>query len=572
MPVSTPVHDRLNELLTASVDAWLEQRSWTGIHGHWRGTGSLLDFAEQFPTLKSQQTASAYPNCVVMAEYGRFTLSDDGSDNAIDLLIDGAQQILAGRDIGTHGNHINNVIRLVRAMTHTALAAVAYKQHDNAALCEHMRLAADHYDRAAALTSLRTAKAPMKLVAPDMASGDLSSGDTALHVLQIAERCGIFGVDGITISTWLMLHRLLAHVLGVVDPEPLFMNDLKVLLVGGPRGVIQPIRMEKRDAVNSGVYFDPLSFGVTVINRSMRNSLKVAWRCCRQTQIAPEIAAIRITADLPELLGSLAGGSAGGLFAAGTIATAREQQLDSTRSATCQLVITDAVRDQDETLPLHPEDLSLKFVGGVIRKINEAWQVEHGIDEVLLCPSDAAAWRKANPNCTRPVITDVSSLHELVERLTGNRRYDREIERHARMVHGQWDRVKAAIRFDNSREVDRDHRFDCYVDPTFRVEGPLRPIEKMDAAEQPQQSRVRATGVEREEFIAPGVKDDEQLLNLLELSLRGTLWPDAPSWLKPGRSLVFYDVAGAGKTVCSHRLLNLLTNPKHFKRLLIRPA
>ena len=567
MPLTTKIHNRLNELLVACVDVWLNAEAWSPMFGHWRGQGNLLGFAERYPTLKSQQTAGVYPKCIVIAEYCRFALSSDGTDEAIELLIAHADQILSGPDPFERGR----IGCLVHAITHTVMAAVAFRSRDNTGVCKHIQLAAENYDRSSALTSVRTAMAPMRVVPPEKAVVDLSSNDQAFHVLQIAEQCGYFGAGGVTVSTWLMLHRLLAHVLGIDEPEPLFHNDLKVLLVGGPRGVVQPIRMEKHDAVVSGVFLDPLSFGVTVIHRSMRDSLKIAWRCCRQSTLSERVA-VKISADLPELVGNLSGGSAGGLFAAGTIATARGQRLDSTRTTTCCLEITDRLLAEDKTSSLRPEDLQLGAVLGAVQKIDEAWQVEHGIEEVLLCPSDAASWHQANPNCTRPVITPASSLHELVEKLSGNRRYDREIERHARMQHGEWERVKAAIRDDDATELERDHRFDCYVDPTFRVEGPLRNIQKVDAEEPIEQDRIRATGMEREEFAVPGEAKDEQLLNLLELSMRGTPWPDAPSWLKPGRSLVLYDVAGAGKTVCSHRLINVLTNESHFKRLFSRPT
>ena len=567
MPLTTKIHNRLNELLVASVDVWLNAEAWSPMFGHWRGQGNLLEFADRFPTLKSQQNAGAYPKFLVIAEYCRFALSSDGTDEAVQFLIKQTAKILSAPD-RSDGEPIG---RLVQAITHTVLAAVVFQSRENARVCEHLRLAAENYDGSWGLTSRRTAKQPPRVVFPENAVVDLSCGDSAFHALQIARQCGAFGFDGVTVSTWLTLHRLLSHMLSGDEAEPGCQNDLKVLLVGGPRGVVQPIRMEKYEAVVSGVYLDPLSFGVTVIEPNMCESLKIAWRCSQQSTASERIS-VKISADLPETVGTLTGGSAGGLFAAGTIATARGQRLDSTRTTTCCLKITDRLLAEDETSSLRPEDLQLGAVLGAVQKITEAWQVEHGIEEVLLCPSDAASWHQANPNCTRPVITPVSSLHELVEKLSGNRRYDREIERHARMQHGEWERVKAAIRDDDATELERDHRFDCYVDPTFRVEGPLRNIQKVDAEEPIEQDRIRATGMEREEFAVPGEAKDEQLLNLLELSMRGTPWPDAPSWLKPGRSLVLYDVAGAGKTVCSHRLLNLLTNPEHFKRLFGRPA
>ena len=576
-----PDPDRLIELLTDAADTWVslaDSTGWTDLFGHWRGTADLLEFAAGIPTRASHQLTKPLPGCVVFVEFARWAVTANAPPHALKALQKQAERVV---NVDHPEEKTKPFQRQVQAIAHSVLAA-AVARTDGPRCLEHLADAAELYDKEWSLTELRTARSPDNPVTPASAVEDKQIRKNKGHLLlDLARQCGAFGNNGVSISTWLVLHHLLSRIFGQDNQLNISDNETKVLMYQPEdrRGQISRMTFELVNAPESGVYLDPLAFGITRIKKSMRNSLRIGFRCCRR-QVIDESASIRVSGILPLTVYSLGGSSAGGMFSAAMVVTAGQQSLDSTRSATCRLVINDARLAELENVPLDTHDVKLGSVGGFVRKINEARQRRHGIEEVFLCESDESVWSTANPGRRRPRVTGVQTLQQLIDGLTANQNFDRELDRHAQWVHEAWDRVRDAIRND-IREDDRDHRFDCYIEPTFRIEGPLKRLEMstddLPAGMPIAQTPGRMTGRDRDEFPIPGdstLDRDEQLLNLLEFSLRGGSLsvsdngPPLPAWLKPHRPIVIYDNAGAGKTVCSHRLRHLLTDPQYRERLL----
>ena len=120
----------------------------------------------------------------------------------------------------------------------------------------------------------------------------------------------------------------------------------------------------------------------------------------------------------------------------------------------------------------------------------------------------------------------------------------------------------------------QSHRFDCYVGPNFKFEGRKQVVGKNGGAPTASHEQLleehRGALQDRETFPVPGdSENDQQLLAILRLFLSEDSpdWAEQPEWLKPGRNIVIYDNAGAGKTVCSYRIQHLLTSQQHRKTI-----
>ncbi len=573
MTETQPSPERMQELLVDAAESLTQLGNGSGyveLAGHWRGTTNLIEFAQQFPTRESQNAAGALPRCVVFVEFARWALGDNATRAAISFLRDRADRILEIRPDSNAGV-------LAHAVVYAVLAAILRSSQGRN---DCLQQAAKQFDQAWPLTEERTAKTPNVVTPLDCIVVDYTSKDLAAHMLDQMTLCGTFGESGIRVSTWLILHHLLRRIYSQDTSENISDNRLRVMFYDARnrKGHVQPALLEKVRAPRVGVYLDPLSFGVCPVSPSMCNSFRLGFRCCRQTMLN-DLAAMRISADLPLTVDSLGGSSADGLIVAGMIITANEQSLDSTRTATCRFASIKELLQQPDHKNLDPAEVKFASVAGIVPKINAAWQKEHGLAEIFLHSQDEIRWRKANPGRRSPTVTPVENLSQLVIGLTANQTLDDEIQRHAESMHAQWEQVKQAIR-EETDHIEKDHRFDCYIEPNMRIEGPPTVLQKRDEASADEAGQMATLkGREREEIHIPGdteKEQDESLLNLLEFSIRGTPLPVAdeesedaarPAWLKPGRPIVLYDNAGAGKTVCTHRIRHLLTSPKHHQRL-----
>ena len=549
---------RLDELLSEACEAAINPNSWAGFYGSWRGRGDLLDFAKRFPTQSAQRGAETFPGCVVIAEYARWALAQ-GSDQSITHLTGQCLRVL--QKVGD--DHPWN--RLVRAITQTVVAALHYRNHKPQQASKSLADAAKHYD---SVWRISQKKFPLK---QNAGGEDLGLTDEPTRLLALTFDHTLNDDSGVTAATWMTLHAFLSHLFTTKPPNPICRNELKVLTVGRG-GHVLPIGIDKVEFPWASLYpafFDPLSFGVTDVKTPMRFTLWLAARCARQSADLKPDQSLRLTVEASPLLHILDGRSAGGLFAVGMIATAKEQRLDPQKTTTCRLWVTpeSLIRHpdllNDETLPLAFDDLELRPIRGVVQKLAEAWQVQHGLNEFLLVPKNHDEWFAAHPGCVTPKITPVESFGELLDGMWGQQRFDRELERHAEAVRHRWDDACRPSPLDDNRLAD--HCFRCYVPPSLRIEGPLLDHPPGEEAKNAGSPRTR------EEHPVPGAKDsDEPLLNLLALALRSRPFEEMPKWLMPGRDVVIYDVAGAGKTVCSYRLCHLLADPNHWKALFDR--
>jgi hypothetical protein len=563
MHPSDPIAMRLFELLDRAVTAWLQKVSEPDLLGSWRGDGDLIDFAKQFPNQQVQNTANAVPNCIVLVEFARWARST-GSDSAIQHAKDKCVEILDKRQPTTDRD------RLVHAITHTTMSVLLFDDFSKRSKArEHLGHAAKLYDEAWTLSKVFLGQAPT--VKSSGLGPNLTEPSSAASLLDHAANHGAFGTQGVTGPTWQTLLALLTRLLNHQPLQQMHRNTPKALLITDRfNGQVLPFNLDKVElpiASTLPCYLDPLSFGITEFNPSLLTSLKLAARCAKHAKGHGEKDSIRIACDLSnKLIESLTGGSVGGLLAAAMIATMNQQQIDSQKSTTCRIWPRDDKKHllDDEHATLTENDLVLKPIRGTVNKLKEAWQVSHGLNEFFLVGENFEEWNKSHPNCEHPKVTRVQSLSELIDRLMGPFAFEREIERHALAIHEIWE---AAIQWKEG-DLDSDasklyeHGFRFYVAPNLRIEGPLR--KKLEPHTDP--SAVQNT--EREETPVPSDgQPDSVLLNLLALSMRGECWPNAPDWLKGHKQLVIYDIAGAGKSVCSHRICHVLTNPNNWQRL-----
>lgn len=89
---------RLDQLLTAAVDAWCQPINGaldeSRLMGSWRGQDRLMDFATANPHDGQDSGEIAQPNCVVIAEYARRAIGPDGDASQIRYLQDACQRVL----------------------------------------------------------------------------------------------------------------------------------------------------------------------------------------------------------------------------------------------------------------------------------------------------------------------------------------------------------------------------------------------------------------------------------------------------------------------------------------------
>ena len=530
--MSAPDPQRLNQLLDSAVNAWTNPSSLANLLGSWRGNRFLMEF------VKNNETGQ--PNCIVLVEYSRWARSASGTSDALDRVKTACDQILQKKPG-------DNLGLLVHAITHAVLAVLYYDSKNTPKFAEDLGKSALLYDHAWKLSDICLFHAP---ASKSTASGpDLSLPDLGTRLMDFAQRCGAFGTQGVTSPTWQTLLALVGHLVGEKQTKPIHRNQPKALFISRDHiGHVIPFTIYKVDlsvAVDLPCYLDPLSFGVTRLDPSLRLSIWLAARCAKQASGRQATHSLRIACDLSDKLTSkLTGSSAGGLVAASMVAAMNQQQIDPQKSTTCRLWFRNPTRALlDETNPIEPEDLELVPILGTVNKLNEAWQVAHGLNEFFLVDKNYKEWNTSHPDSVNPKVTQISRFVQLIHGLMGSHALDEEIQRHARKIYDAWDKAIAWKEGDpeipEAKLADLGFRF--YIAPELRIEGPL--VEKSEAKE------GGKIVLERHETPIPNDgNEDASLLNLLDLTFRGTTWSDAPDWLHGHGNIVIYDNAGAGKT------------------------
>jgi formylglycine-generating enzyme required for sulfatase activity len=537
----------LSHSLDAAIAAW-DLQSWAEIAKHWRETIAVVD-------------------CT------RWALANDGSDEAIELTKSKLNSVF-NRNV-RYDLHVS--YQLAQAISHCALACIAYRDQTHSpndrldSVARHIQKAASIYDHRDVwgLSQIPIGKQSDPSAA--IAGEDLSITDPGYRILACIAKRGAFGSAGITGPTWLTIQTLINHILGAPSPNPVFENTPKALMITGDHKgrvlefQVSKLRLEKQPVVLP-CFLDPLSFGVTPLRLSMRNSIWLAARCSKSSVNRESGEVVRLSLKDPGLCCELSGLSAGGLFAAAMIATMNEQRLDARKSTTGMLRFKNG-HNSHESEPISSNDLELRPIRGVVAKIDQAWRVEHGIDEFFVTQKNYDQWNNAHPHCENPKVTPVGGITDLINSLMGPHRLDRELERHAQAIHERWAQAanwhEGLENGPESKLADLGFRY--YIPQDLRIEGKIR----SDQEQKDDQSDSNHPN-KREETQVPSGADDDALLAVLGLSLQGRFWDNAPEWLRKtgkNRHIVLYDNAGAGKTVCSYRLSHLLTDPHHWERL-----
>ena len=556
----------------------LDGERFTSFANHWRGTGSLN---------AGSGASTSNARCIAI-EYTRLAVADfdqavQGSDpGAIDAAIARLGRLATKLDlvlnidretIRSRNPNIAAAMPLCHAITHTMLAAIStkvsfpstYRETTKKRQQNHLAEAFQLYEKHWGL-----GLGPV----PNGIGIDRFETNAIEGLLRNAMR--VFGAKGISVSTWLTLHALLSRVLHVATPQVDFANTMRVLTAaridGVHHGVVFPIGISR--IINPslrGVYIDPMSFGITRLNDEFLESIRMSYDCCHQQLLAHnnQHVSFCLTANAsdtkPDVAAaeSIGGRSAGGLIAAGFIATAQNRSLNASRSATCQLQLARPIEVKSDNNILGYRNLRLEPIGSIHPKIRSA--LEYGITGVALCARNAADYNSGNPNSRYPEIRAVGNLHELVEWLCLREDSENLIRAHCTSLHSAWD---AAAKAENGdANPDFDHRFAFYVPPQLFIEGPTNPEGGIDPkARTKDQSRPSLT---RQVFpIAGDSGSDEALLKLIAFAYRNDEFLDAPEWLHTRCKTVIYDNAGAGKTVCSHRIKHLLSDHRYWRRLL----
>ncbi|MEM7782715.1 MAG: hypothetical protein AAF623_05120, partial [Planctomycetota bacterium] len=465
--------------------------------GYWRGQRSLFDFADSIATVDPTELDNRSPNCVVIVEFAKWSLSNQGTDQAIELLLKQGERLFSP-------GVANSVkLKLPRAITGMALAVVYLKlpKPNYRRACELLFESARNYD---SLWPIGQPITPHSGNIQSPSQGfdfdpNVSRDEQADAILNWLCRCCPLSISK---STWLTMHFLLTYLLDGIptidsptkqddqdDSEPsspqdtiesstkpiepesaigpsdqVFINRATAITVrGNPNdrvAIALPVSFHASGHRHAdGIYLDPLSFGVTRFDSVMANSLQLAWQYAKQTDT--KYHQIRIEIEPPELCESLFGPSAGGLLAAGSVATLKERYLDRGRTTSCGLTMRPS-----EQGPI----FELTDVGEIELKAIGLW-TEHQFRDFFLTKPNADKWSAVHPNAS--LVSSVGSLPELIAGLTQDMDYELHLASYANLTHRFWPDVEAAILADESHR-QKHHRFDCYVGPNFYVEGPMQ--------------------------------------------------------------------------------------------------
>lgn len=518
----------LRDRVHAAVSAWVVRADGHAFWMNWRGTGDGRD---------------ANVPCVALVQYCRAVgceadqflaaqlalLSEGRHDRCLSMA-----RAYLDRDAASDGAWEEQLIDLVHGFVHVVQAAIEWTSRNKLAAFQQLADAEACYRRARQLTRLPVL--PMNALAGSAATErmvDHFRHPLAHPLLREAYSAKVFS-NGISISSWLVLERLLAVLFKQPEPSSGPVNEARMLLYkGNETGHIERLYVDVLPSDQMGLLIDPLAFGPTVLDSTMQESLRLAFRCCRESLNARQgtsfaTVALRLVANLPSWAHVLTGDSAGGLFAVAMYATAlpKPAALDSRYSATVALRLVHGASD-DERDPLDLSDLELCRVGKIEFKLRKAAQLIEKLDGIALSSDCHQKWLSHKMYTPFPATVPATTLTQLFDFLQGGTRHEVSLERHCEEILAEWEHT-AALRDSDVNDANDEHRLDCYVWPTYHIER-RKP------------ERTKTSDVhEYDEEPVPGEKD-AALVWLLEQ-------------LKRTGGLVVYDTAGAGKTVFSLRL------------------
>lgn len=593
----------LKALLVDSVDAWLpgasRQLNPLDIFRHWRGRPQDASAKSMITMLESARVA--------------WRLSKHSADAFDDVRSEATRLLKLSTFRNTFSkDYLADGFKIAKALAHVCMAASYWTDPKNpgnhAVASDHLAQAAKFYDDCWPLGLLPY----VDLDSFNKFSTELPERDqlpdsiTALLYLAFGPMCPSPKMD-ITGTTYMILFELLSYIMG--HRREGSKTQMRGLFVGPDwrdreqaLGRVLNITVRRLPAPVTSFYLDPVALGVTLIDHRMRKSLRAAWRCCLYDLPDNSVFSLRVEVDLNnQPVSFLAGGSAGGLLAAMMCAARDEIELSTNLSATCILKLSKQERKCKDSIPLDPHRVLLGPIQGTIPKLREAW-LGHGVDEVYLHQQNYEEWERSRHS--GPQANPAANLAELVTVLNRDEPHWDKLKKAAKNGHSRW---KGIIAHQGKPRggPDERHRLDLYVPPLLRVEGEPDPYHY-----------AIEDRLESQALLVPGAElSDEPLVHLLALALGETaevdwnLWNAAnrqnkegqdddefdvdqaegrleegtdrddqesdstsskttiPSWLSPGRDLLIYDVAGAGKSVLTLKIEHLLNNDQRWQEI-----
>ena len=189
-------------------------------------------------------------------------------------------------------------------------------------------------------------------------------------------------------------------------------------------GVVRGIRISS-ETTSLGWYMDPVSFGVTLTDQALQQSVEIAgrlsWPGLRDRQIAVQISPGLLSTG--ESSGSrnllLSGDSAGGLLGCGMYGLSRGERLDTRLTASLSLKLQDGTELSPSRNSLTVADIACHGVGGGFHKLCAANTAQ--LSGVALHPKnggDAQQFRQQYPGaaCVPELLDSFAALYQYLTR------------------------------------------------------------------------------------------------------------------------------------------------------------
>ncbi len=331
---------------------------------------------------------------------------------------------------------------------------------------------------------------------------------------------------------------------------------------GKYKGKTAPVTTTAAQERWSSAYLDPVSLGMTILDKEMLTSMELAGRVC-QSILRENHQSLRVSPDIGRLEHyiQLAGGSAGGIVTLASCATALGIRLNQTVTASFQIQETQESKKQPEKeltiddltfAPVRKESIAAKLhrevLGSALTGTGEQLNTVYLHHNQKCClngqaPLEWNDWTKIVSNQQKVAIKPVkeqTSLRTLIHQMSGDERIEHVLSEYAESVRDEWQRMT------QGEVPDRgdDHKLDIYIEPRLSVQ--LTPEEQYKL-------RSKHEDVDFEKNTTSGSNEFHELeRGIDELVEKYVI--DERNWL------LITEIAGGGKTVLSWRLLNELSS------------
>lgn len=465
-----------------------------------------------------------------------------------------ADTILGFPDVGIKGKDLPHAVEqsahLVRGICHTVRAAIhlaLWSPQRNGGNNEEVKNNLTH-----ASDDLQVAAVCYAAAWP-LGDRTVSSIVNAAHRQNRSER-SIAVLDQLIIdrkieistSTWLILQRLLAYLFGEVSSKNELLNQVHVPLAvahgGQTVGSVLPVDVVLQQVGHSGICLDPVAFGITTFDVEMLESLTLAAGLAKQAfdehrrdNNLEHPFSVRVD-PVPNSFLRLEGASAGGLFAAGLVATALGHRLNRDVTASFRLCFGEPVSGNQITA--NQVNITPVNEGSIEAKLKAA--KEDGLNTVFLAPTQKIGistqiWARGDIEPKRPcdvTVRPATTLYDVIHGMTGDERIEKVLKDYCEHVHTKWHGAQPTP----------------FIPPRIgRLPDKNSPVD----SEEMRRERTDGKEIEREDRYLPLV-DDEHAPPEAQLS----------ALLGLGTRICVTEDAGAGKTIFTHQVLHYLATPE----------